>query len=125
MVVPSGRPFFRRTTMVSPSRARIVGPGNELLTRIKPPFFTAPSGQVAGVTERTTKSCTTSRGAPSAAATTSADDTTVTPAAAVNLQNSLRVRRLFILSTLLREPSERVLARHSGRARGLLDQILG
>jgi hypothetical protein len=43
------------------------------------------------------KSCMTSPSAPSAAATKSADGTIVTPAAAaVSLQKSLRVRRLFM-----------------------------
>jgi hypothetical protein len=75
----------------------MVGPGKESFTRIMPPFFTAPSGQVVGVTERTVKSWMTSRGASSAAATKSADgNIVVLAAAAVSLQKSLRVRRLFM-----------------------------
>ena len=98
MVVPSGRPLRRRTTTVSPSRARIVGPGSESFTTIMPPFFATPSGQVFGVTERTVKSCTTSRGAPSAAATKAADGTRATAATApVSLPNSLRVTRVFMV----------------------------
>src|SRR5262245_294656 len=97
MVVPSGRALLTRTTMGSPSRARIVGPGSESFTRIMPPFFAMPSGQGVRVTGRTVKLCTTSRGTLSAAAPHRADGTRATAAAAVSVQKPLRVSRLFMV----------------------------